>query len=129
MIQLITLPTVVDDGKLTFAQYPQIPFKIQRIYYIYDCTPGLPRGAHAHYQTQQVLFCLRGTVDIILDNGKKQKTITLDDPKKGIFLDKLIWHDMRNINQDTFMLVLASKVYNPHDYIRNYEMFLKEVEK
>jgi len=125
IVKLITLPTVVDDGFLTFGQTPDIPFDIKRLYYIYDCTPGLPRGAHAHHNTQQILFCLRGKVTISVDNGNSKEEVILDKPNLGIFLDKMIWHDMINIEKDTFMLVVASLPYQKEDYIRDYQEFIK----
>lgn len=126
-MKLIILPTVSDEGMLTFAQYPKIPFQIKRIYYIYDCKPGISRGAHAHYETKQILFCLRGSVEISIDNGKEKESIILNNPHTGIFLDKLVWHDMTKIKRNTFMLVLASKTYDSKDYIRDYNKFIKEV--
>lgn len=125
LIKLIKLPTVIDEGKLTFGQNPDIPFNIKRLYYIYDCVPGKNRGAHAHHQTQQILFCLRGKVTILIDNGREKDSVVLDKPNIGIFFDKLIWHDMVDIDKNTFMLVIASKKYEKDDYIRDYQDFIK----
>lgn len=125
LIQLINLTTISDDGKLTVGQYPDIPFEIKRVYYIYDCAPGLLRGKHAHHETKQILFCLRGSVKLILDNGRKKEEIILDKPHVGVLLDKLIWHDMVDIDSDTFMLVVASKEFDAKDYIRDYSEFIK----
>lgn len=125
LINLIKLPTVSDDGQLTFGQKPDIPFDIKRIYYIYDCVPGLLRGAHAHHKTKQILFCLRGSVKIVLDNGTEKDEIILDKPDVGVYLDNLIWHDMCDIKKDTFMLVVASMEYKKEDYIRDHDEFLK----
>lgn len=125
LISLIELPTVPDDGFLTIGQHPHIPFTIKRFYYIYDCTPNLLRGSHAHHKTRQILFCLRGSVRMVLDDGKNKEEIILDKPHIGVILDKLIWHDMCDIQKDTFMLVIASHSYNKKDYIRDYEEFKK----
>jgi dTDP-4-dehydrorhamnose 3,5-epimerase-like enzyme len=123
LIHLFELPTVSDDGKLTIGQQPNIPFDIKRFYYIYDCVPNLLRGAHAHHETRQILFCLRGSVRMVLDDGKNKEEIILDKPNVGILLDKLIWHDMCDIKEDTFMLVIASLPYSKEDYIRDYKEF------
>jgi len=129
LIHWIELPTIVDDCKLTVAQFPQIPFEIKRVYYIYDAIKGLPRGFHAHKKTRQVMFCLKGSMTFTIDDGQHRTKVTLNDPTKGILIDAMIWHQMHDINEDTLMLVLASDVYQPDDYIRDYQSFKERVAK
>lgn len=129
LVKLIKIPKISDDCFLCFAQNPdQIPFPIKRIYYIFGSKPGLPRGSHAHYQTEQILFCIQGRVKIILDDGKKKSIIILNKPEVGIYLGKKIWHEMHDLRPKTILLVLASHIYKEKDYIRDYEKFLKVIE-
>lgn len=129
LIHLVEIPKITDDCMLYFAQTPdQIPFMVKRIYYISQAKPNLPRGFHAHYKTEQVLFCIQGSVQMVLDDGEKREAIVLNNPGVGIFLDKLIWHEMHSLTKDAILLVLASRSYEAEDYIRNYEKFL-EVKK
>jgi dTDP-4-dehydrorhamnose 3,5-epimerase-like enzyme len=125
LIQLVTLPKISDDGELCFGQYPDhIPFEIKRIYYIFDSVPNLLRGKHAHRQTKQILFCIRGSVKMVLDDGLRKKSVTLlEQPETGLFLDKMVWHEMQEIKKDTLLLIIASDIYKPEDYIRDYEEF------
>lgn len=128
LIKYIKIPQIKDDCYLYFAEFQKnIPFEIKRIYYILQSKPNLPRGFHAHHNTKQVLFCIQGSAKIILDNGKKRREIELNKPNVGIFLDCLIWHEMHQLNNHTILLVIASKEYNPHDYIRDYQKFLEIV--
>lgn len=109
---------------LCFAQNPdQIPFKIARIYFICEPKKGLLRGKHAHYKNQQILFCIRGKVRILLDDGKRREEYLMTKPEEGIFLDKLIWHEMLDMDENTVLLVLASRKFEAGDYIRNYDFF------
>lgn len=125
---VIELPKIRDEGYLSYLEgNNHIPFSIKRIYYIYDVINNAVRGRHTHRQTKQVLFCLRGSITIILDNGKEKEAITLDEPNKGIFLDTMMWHEMVAFKKNTLLLVIASENFEEKDYIRNYEEFLQEV--
>ncbi|MBI2595742.1 FdtA/QdtA family cupin domain-containing protein [Candidatus Daviesbacteria bacterium] len=125
LVRFIYLPKITDDGSLVFAQTPDhIPFPINRIYSIFDADPKFPRGFHAHKKTQQVLFCLNSDIKIIVDDGKKRATVFLDKPEHGLFLDKMVWHEMHDFKKKTILLVLASNLYDPDDYIRDYKEFL-----
>jgi dTDP-4-dehydrorhamnose 3,5-epimerase-like enzyme len=122
---IIELPKIQDEGFLCFAESEKhIAFPIKRLYYIFDVDDGAIRGKHTHKETQQILFCLRGSIKIILDNGKEKEEIILDEPHKGLFLDKMMWHEMVDFQKDTLLLVVASDFYAESDYIRNYEDFV-----
>lgn len=130
LINLIKLPKIWDDCFLVFAQYPdQIPFRISRIYYIYNPDTKLPRGYHAHKKNKQILFCLQGSVKIVLDNGREREELVLSNPEEGIFLDSMIWHEMHDFRKNTILLILASRIYESQDYIREYPKFLKLLNK
>lgn len=127
LIQPIEIPEIFDDCQLYFAQNPDhIPFTIKRIYYITNSDIRLPRGFHAHKKTQQVIFCIQGSIKLILDNGKKRKEVLLSKPNTGVFVDKMIWHEMHNFKKETILLVIASETFDPKDYIRDYGKFKKK---
>lgn len=126
LINIIKLPRIIDDCVLCFAQTPeQIPFKIARIYFISNPQKDLSRGKHAHYKNQQVLFCLKGSVKMLLDDGKKKEEYLMTNPEEGVFLDRLIWHEMNDMDEDTILLVVASRKFEAKDYIRDYDKFKK----
>lgn len=124
--EIITIPKITDEGYLSFMESENhIPFSIKRIYYIYDVIRNAVRGKHAHKKTKQVLFCIQGSITIILDNGRDKEAITLNKPNQGLFLDAMMWHEMVAFKKDTILLVVASEIFNEEDYIRNYTDFLK----
>ncbi len=125
--KLVKLPTITDDCNLTFIQNSDLPFKIKRFYYIYDSIPNYPRGFHAHKKNKQLLIPIKGSVTMVMDDGSKKETVKLDKPNEGIFIDKMIWHEMHDIKKETIMLVLASDEYDPNDYIRDYDTFLERL--
>lgn len=125
---IIEVPKIQDEGYLCFMEENNhIPFSIKRVYYIFDVIKNAVRGKHTHKKTKQVLFCLHGSITIILDNGKDKEAITLNKAHQGLFLDAMMWHEMVAFKKGTILLVIASDIYKENDYIRNYKTYLEEV--
>ena len=102
-----------------------IPFRIKRVYYLFSTKQDVRRGMHAHKQLQQVLVCVSGSCKVLLDDGFERDEVVLEDPTKGLFIDKGIWREMYNFTPDAVLLVLASEHYSEEDYIRNYYDFME----
>ncbi|MGE6513587.1 GNAT family N-acetyltransferase [Lysinibacillus sphaericus] len=100
-----------------------IPFDIKRVYYIYG-TNEQPRGFHAHKELQQVLVCVKGSCKVLLDHGQKKEEYILEEPNQGLVINKWVWHEMYDFNEDCVLMVLASEYYDEEDYIRDYGDFL-----
>ena len=62
--KIISLPKFLDSrGNLSFAeQFTHIPFKIERVYWIYDVPGGETRGGHAYRDNQEFVIALSGSV-------------------------------------------------------------------
>lgn len=126
IIQTITIPKIGDDATLCFGQIDDhIPFTLKRVYYILKPKKNEPRGYHAHFETDQLLFCIQGKVKMILDDGKRKEKIVLDRPNVGVLLPRMMWHEMHDMNKETILLVLASEKFKAEDYIRDYKQFKK----
>lgn len=106
-----------------------IPFDIKRVYYIWGTQKDVVRGKHAHRALEQVIVCIAGSCDFILDDGHERKTIRLDNPAKGLYIKHNIWREFTNFSDDCVIMVLASEYYDEADYIRDYEVFKEEVER
>lgn len=126
---LLCLNTIGDQrGQLIALEaMKNVPFAIQRVYYLYDLKPDHPRGFHAHKNLKQVVVCMSGSCDFILDDGKSRETVRLDHPSKGLLVENFIWREMHNFSPDCVVMVLASELYDEDDYIRNYDDFLSTV--
>lgn len=112
-------------GALTFIEgCRDIPFEINRIYYIYDVLPGERRGYHAHKTLEQYLICVHGSCEILLDNGAERVTVQLSAPHEGLYVGRGLWREMYNFSDGAVLLVLASNYYTEDDYIRDYQAFL-----
>ena len=123
---VIELPKVENrSGNLTSIQNSiEVPFDIKRIYYQYDIPGGKDRGAHAHLECHQFLIAGSGSFDVLLDDGKSKKLVTLNQPYKGLFIPAGIWASEVNISSGSICLVLVSHKYDENDYIRDYQEFL-----
>lgn len=115
-------------GDLSFIEAGKdIPFEIKRVYYLYNIPLNSTRGAHAHKNLKQILIALKGSVEVSLNDGKKQKNYILNSPKQGLYIGNMLWRELINFSSDAVCLVLASEFYDESDYIRNYNDFLDHV--
>jgi len=103
-------------------------FEIKRVYYIFDTKKGVERGFHAHINLKQIAIAVKGSCTFVLDNGKEREEIKLNNPNQGLFIEELIWREMKDFSEDCVLVVLASEHYDESDYIRDYSEFLEEVE-
>ena len=118
-----------DRGQLVaIEEYKDIPFRVKRVYYMYDTGEGVTRGFHAHKSLQQILICIHGSCKIRLDDGKEKKVIPLDKPYEGLYISNAVWREMFDFSPDAVLMVLASQLYDEGDYIRNYGEFLQYLE-
>ena len=101
-----------------------IPFDVKRVYYLYDVPGGESRGAHAHKELNQLIIAASGSFRVTLDDGNVKRSFVLNRPYQGLYVKPGIWRDLDDFSSGAVCMVLASEVYKPEDYIRNYEDFL-----
>lgn len=100
-----------------------IPFSVKRVYYMYDTTEGVTRGMHAHKSLEQILICVHGSCQLLMDDGRERIVVPLNQPNEGIYIAGNIWREMFDFSNDAVLMVLASEYYDESDYIRDYEEF------
>ena len=104
-----------------------IPFDIKRVFYIYGSDDTVVRGQHANRETEFLLVNVAGTSKVRVDNGHESAIIELDKPRMGLYIPAMLWKDMYDFSEDSILLVLASRHYDAHEYIRNYDDYLVEL--
>ena len=106
-----------------------IPFDIQRVFYIYASDAEVVRGQHANKETEFLLVNVSGRSKVRIDNGEESVVVELDKPRMGLYIPNMVWKDMYDFSSDSVLLVLASRHYDSQEYIRNYDDYLKELDK
>ena len=135
--KLLSLPRIIDLPKFLDArgnlsvieELKEIPFKIERTYWIYDVPGGEARGGHAYKENQEFIVALSGSFDVTLDDGNEKKIFHLNRSYYGLYVPKRIWREMENFSTNSLALILASTKFDSNDYIRNYRVFLEYVRK
>ncbi len=117
-----------ERGQLVaLEELKDIPFRIKRVYYMYDTVSNVVRGQHAHKTLEQILICIHGSCKIKLDNGKEKKEVLLERPYEGLYVANNMWREMYDFSSDAVLMVLASEIYDEEDYIRDYDEFIRFV--
>ena len=112
-------------GNLTVVENGQtLPFDVRRVYYLYDIPGGESRGAHAHKQLSQLIVAASGSFRVTLDDGKMKRSFFLNRPYQALYVKPGIWRDLDDFSSGSVCMVLASEVYQPEDYIRDYGEFV-----
>ena len=116
-----------DRGMLVAVEDKDLPFKIKRVYYMYDTKNGVRRGYHAHKTLKQILICTSGSCKILLDDGNNREIVELDKPYEGLYIEEGIWREMFDFSENAVLMVLASDNYDESDYIRDYEEYKRSI--
>ncbi len=124
---IINLPKILDKrGNLSFFEHPnQLPFEIQRTYWIYDVPGGEVRGSHAFKEQQEFIVALSGSFDVVIHDGKEEQRFSLNRSYYGLLIPKMYWRKLENFSTNSLALIVSDKSYNEADYIRDFEEFIK----
>ncbi len=130
-VRLYELPHIVDmRGSLSAAEVGrQLPFMPKRYFLVFDVPSIEVRGEHAHKTLHQFLVCVKGSISVVVDDGEHRQEYALDKANVGLHVPPMVWATQYKYSQDAVLLVLASDVYDPADYIRDYDEFTAAVGK
>jgi hypothetical protein len=115
-------------GSVNFLQVGKgLDFEPERLFFLNDTAPGRWRDPRAHRSTQLVLIAVSGSCRSLLDDGQARETATLADPAKALYIAPWVWHELTDFAPGTAVVVLASTPYEEAEYVRDYEIFKREV--
>lgn len=128
---LINLPKFLDlRGNLSFIEEDtHLPFKIKRVYWIYDVPGGEHRGGHAFRNTDELIVALSGSFEVVLTDSASEIVFPLNRSYYGVIVPKLYWRKLQNFSTNALALIIASTEYDDNDYIRDFEDYRKVVSK
>lgn len=124
-VRIIELSRHYDPrGNLSvIEEFKDIPFKIERTYWIYDVPGGEYRGGHAYKENEEFIVALSGSFDVVLDDGLEKQKFSLNRSYYGLYVPKGIWRELENFSTNSLALILASTKYNADDYVRDYKSY------
>ena len=125
----INLPKISDPrGNLTpIESFIDVPFQIERVYYLYDVPGGSDRGGHAHRELEQLIVAISGSFDVTLDDGFNREKFQLNRPYFGLMITPMIWREIDNFSSASVCMVIASRRFEESDYFRNYDEFKRGI--
>jgi hypothetical protein len=114
-------------GKLVILEgITSVPFDIKRVFYTYNTAESVQRGSHANRNTKFMLISVSGSCTVEVNCGKSSSTFTLDSPVKGLFLNTMVWKEIKHFSADNILLCLCSEHYDPNEYIFDLTEFFDE---
>lgn len=124
---ILDLPKIEDmRGNLSFIEEDiHIPFKIERVYWIYDVPGGQVRGGHAFKKQQEMIVALSGSFNVTVDDGSNKQIFSLNRSYYGLYIPARFWREMEDFSTNSLAVVMSSTSYEENDYIREYSQFLE----
>ena len=121
---LTDIPKIKDHrGNLAVVENSILPFKMKRVYYLFDVPAGAYRGGHAHKEQMEFLVAISGSFQVVLDDGKHKKSVMLNRPDQGLLITTGIWRELMDFSQGSVCMVISSDDFSENDYIRDYDKF------
>lgn len=106
-----------------------LPFAIERVFYLYDVPGGEARGGHAHRALHQVIIAVSGSFDVVVEDGEGERRFFLNRSYYGLHVPPMVWAHLENFSSGSVGLVLASALYDEADYYRDRDEYLRVVRK
>lgn len=76
------------------------------------------------YTCAELIMAVSGQCTVSVDDGRGTvRDFTLNRSNEGLYLPPLTWRTITDFVTSTTCLVLASKLYDEADYIRDYNLF------
>ena len=101
----------------------EVPFGIERVFFLYDVVAGAVRGGHAHRELEQVWVAAMGSFRAVLDDGRERRSVELRQPHVGLYIPTMVWTELVDFASGTVCVVLASQPYDESEYVRDYDEF------
>ncbi len=127
----ISVPSAKDArGQVNFLELGKgLDFQPVRLFWLHHIAPGQWRGRHGHRESKLVFIPVSGSCRAHLDDGTFKETVPLDDPTKALYVAPWVWHELTDFAAGTAIMIIASSFYDEAEYLRDYEVFKREVKE
>jgi hypothetical protein len=112
--KLMPLESHLSERRGNITVMENLPFKIKRVFFIYNVPLDEMRGGHAHRKCHQLLVAACGAVLVKTGDGKDY---ILDCPDMGLYVPPMNIINLVFLTENTTLLVLASELYDREDYV------------
>ena len=131
LYKLISFKDLGDErGKLVVVEGGiDIPFEIARAFYIYGSDSTVIRGQHANRNSEFVLVNVAGKSKVMITDGTHKEIVELNKPMEAVYIPKMIWKEMYDFSPDSVLLCLANTHYDGSEYIRDFDEYIKIMDK
>lgn len=106
------------------AVQSQLPFQVNRVFWITNVPNKEKRGNHAHSTCHEAIIALRGKFAIKLENGQSEKKFLMETPQFALHIPPMVWCELSDFSNDCICLCVASEPYKKSGYIDDYKEFL-----
>ena len=126
-----SLKTFTDErGTLTLLEVGrEVPFTVERVYWIYNVPEGQERGKHANRISYQYLIAVNGSIDVCLEDVNGKRHYHLTSKSEGLLVPPATWNELSNFSSDAVLMVLASHPYRPETYLNSHEEFIEFIKR
>lgn len=125
--EILRIPRIEDPrGNLSFIEdgAPCCPFKIERVYWIYDVPGGRRRDGHAFIRAEELIVALSGSFDVVLTDADGNETVHhLARSYYGLYVPAGQWRELKNFSTNSVAMVLSSTLYDPDDYLHDFQRY------
>ena len=127
----ISVPGAADArGRINFLEYGKaLDFQPRRLFWLHHVAAGQWRGRHGHRESRLIFIPVNGSCRAHLDDGTVKESVTLDDPGKALYVAPWVWHELTDFAAGTAIMIVASSLYDEAEYLRDYEIFKREVKE
>lgn len=124
-VKHIELPKICDPrGNLSFIENgAELPFEIERVYWVYDVPGGKKRFGHAFRRQRELIISLSGSFDIVLNDGNEERRYHMSRSYYGLYVPQMMWRELDNFSTNSVALILASTPYDAADYIEDFNAY------
>jgi dTDP-4-dehydrorhamnose 3,5-epimerase-like enzyme len=115
---------VAENGELSVVESgKEIPFGVTRAFFVKGAA-GAVRGKHAHRVCNQFLICISGRIKVTCSDESDVRVFELINSYQGLLIPAGIWAEQVYCEDNSILVVLCDKEYEPKDYIRNFDEYL-----
>ena len=130
MDKVTKIPKIEDArGNLSFVEHgPRgvCPFEIERVYWIYDVPGGRLRHGHAFRRAEELIVALSGSFDVVVtEPDGTRRAHHLCRSYYGLHVPAGTWRSLENFSTNSVAMVLSSTLYDPEDYIEDFDVYAR----